>query len=136
MSEAIDPSTKFDDAGDLISLALHACEGPDEPLDPALPDDAEQNDLRPAEGETEQENEHENDRESQQAAEQTDPQPLTGYELVADMMRRQDEVLDQLDALNARIESAINKISASRKSEIDALESELAIADQQASKAA
>lgn len=132
MSEAIDPSTKFDDAGDLISLALHACEGPDEPLDPALPDDAEQNDLRPAEGETE----HENDRESQQAAEQTDSQPLTGYELVADMMRRQDEVLDQLDALNARIESAINKISASRKSEIDALESELAIADQQASKAA
>jgi len=54
--------------------------------------------------------------ESQEAA--------SGYEMVADMMRRQDEVLVQLDDLNARIELAIKQISAARKSEIEALEAE------------
>ena len=41
--------------------------------------------------------------------------PLTGYELVADMLRRQDEVIAELDALNLRIESAIKEISDARK---------------------
>ena len=49
---------------------------------------------------------------------------LTGYELVTDMMRRQDDVLRQLDDLNARIELAIEEISAARKSEIEALEAQ------------
>jgi hypothetical protein len=40
--------------------------------------------------------------------------PLTGYELVADMLRRQDEVIVELDALNLRIESAIKEISDAR----------------------
>ena len=47
---------------------------------------------------------------------------LTGYELVADMLCRQDEVLIQLDDLNDRIELAIEQISAARKSEIEAFE--------------
>ena len=46
---------------------------------------------------------------------------LSGYDLVTDMMRRQDEVLGQLDELNDRIELAIDQISAARKSEIEAL---------------
>ena len=46
---------------------------------------------------------------------------LSGYDLVADMMRRQDDVLGQLDDLNDRIELAIEQISAARKSEIEAL---------------
>jgi hypothetical protein len=50
--------------------------------------------------------------------------PLSGYELVADMMRRQDEVLLKLDALNDRIELKIAEISAARKSEIEAMEAE------------
>jgi len=55
----------------------------------------------------------------------TDPQASpSGYELVTDMMRRQDEVLEQLDDLNARIELAIKQISAARKSEIEALENQ------------
>ena len=49
---------------------------------------------------------------------------LTGYELVADMLRRQNEVLVQLDDLNDRIELAIEQISAARKSEIEALEAQ------------
>ena len=48
--------------------------------------------------------------------------PLTGYDLVKDMMRRQDAVLTQLDDLNDQIESTIKEISAVRKSEIEALE--------------
>lgn len=48
----------------------------------------------------------------------------SGYEMVADMMRQQDEVLEQLDDLNARIELAIKQISAARKSEIEALEAQ------------
>ena len=48
----------------------------------------------------------------------------SGYEMVADMMRQQDEVLVQLDDLNARIELAIKQISAARKSEIEALEAQ------------
>ncbi len=43
--------------------------------------------------------------------------PLTGYELVADMMRRQDEVIEQIDELNSRIEEAIKEISDARKAE-------------------
>ena len=53
-------------------------------------------------------------------------EPLTGYELVEDMMRRQDEVLQQLDDLNARVESTIKQISAVRKTEIEAMEAESA----------
>jgi len=49
---------------------------------------------------------------------------LSGYDLVTDMMRRQDEVLGQLDDLNERIELAIDQISAARKSEIEALNAE------------
>lgn len=58
------------------------------------------------------------------AAPDQQQEPLTGYELVEDMMRRQDEVLSQLDDLNDRIESAIEEVSAARKSEIEALEAE------------
>ena len=49
---------------------------------------------------------------------------LTGYKLVADMLRRQNEVLIQLDDLNDRIELAIEQISAARKSEIEAFEAQ------------
>ncbi len=52
------------------------------------------------------------------------PEPLSGYELVADMMRRQDEVIAELDSLNEKIESVIQEISAARKLEQEA---ELAI---------
>ena len=61
---------------------------------------------------------------SLERANEAEQEPLVGYELVEDMMRRQDEVLSQLDDLNARIESAIKEISAARKSEIEALEAE------------
>jgi len=66
------------------------------------------------------------DAESLDSATPSDQQqePLAGYELVEDMMRRQDEVLSQLDDLNTRIESAIQEVSAARKSEIVALEAE------------
>ena len=53
-------------------------------------------------------------------------EPLTGYKLVKDMMRRQDEVLKQLDDLNARVESTIEQISAVRKTEIEAMDAESA----------
>ena len=43
---------------------------------------------------------------------------------MADTLRRQNEVLDQLDDLNDRIELAIEQISAARKSEIEALEAQ------------
>ena len=56
-------------------------------------------------------------------------EPLTGYELVEDMMRRQDEVLAQLDDLNARIELSIKEISIARKSEMEAMEAELDLDD-------
>ncbi len=39
---------------------------------------------------------------------------LEGYELVADLLRRQDEALGELDRLNQRIETAIDEITASR----------------------
>ena len=39
---------------------------------------------------------------------------LEGYELVADLLRRQDEALGELDRLNQRIETAIDAITASR----------------------
>ena len=42
---------------------------------------------------------------------------LSGYELVADMMRRQDDVINELDDLNKRIETAIQEISDARKIE-------------------
>ncbi len=41
-------------------------------------------------------------------------EPLIGYELVADLMRRQDDVIAELDELNVRIESAIKEISEAR----------------------
>ena len=45
---------------------------------------------------------------------------LTGYELVADMMRRQDDVINELDDLNNRIEAAIQEITDARKIEDEA----------------
>ncbi|MGY8748052.1 MAG: hypothetical protein ACKVHR_08350 [Pirellulales bacterium] len=42
---------------------------------------------------------------------------MTGYELVADMMRRQDDVINELDGLNERIEAAIKEIIDARKLE-------------------
>ena len=45
---------------------------------------------------------------------------LSGYELVADMMRRQDDVINELDDLNKRIEAAIQEISDARKIEDEA----------------
>lgn len=51
-------------------------------------------------------------------------EPLTGYELVEEMMRRQDEVLVQLDDLNDRIEAAIQEVTTARKSEIEAQEAD------------
>lgn len=53
---------------------------------------------------------------------QTEAAPLTGYELVADMMRRQDAVIAEIDDLNHRIESAIKEITDARKLEEAALE--------------
>ena len=44
-------------------------------------------------------------------------QPLTGYELIADLMRRQDDVISELDSLNLRVESAIKEVTAARKLE-------------------
>lgn len=62
---------------------------------------------------------------SKAADEAMEPQEtLAGYELVTDMLRRQDEALKQLDDLNARIELAIEEISAARKIEIQALEAQ------------
>ncbi|MDE0937305.1 MAG: hypothetical protein OSA89_15405 [Mariniblastus sp.] len=49
-----------------------------------------------------------------------DQPALTGYDLVADMMRRQDEVINELDGLNERIEAAINEIIDARKLEDEA----------------
>jgi len=49
------------------------------------------------------------------------PNPqLSEYEFVADLLRRQDEVLNALDDLNVRIESAISEISAARQAEMEA----------------
>ncbi|MDA7861841.1 hypothetical protein N9B22_02105 [bacterium] len=45
---------------------------------------------------------------------------LTGYELVADMMRRQDDVINEIDDLNKRIEAAIQEITDARKIEDEA----------------
>ncbi|MFT5303237.1 MAG: hypothetical protein ACI87E_002475 [Mariniblastus sp.] len=53
---------------------------------------------------------------------QMEAAPLTGYELVADMMRRQDAVIAEIDDLNHRIESAIKEITDARKLEEAALE--------------
>ena len=47
-------------------------------------------------------------------------EPLTGYALVADLMRRQDEVIAEIDSLNERIESFIREITESRKAELEA----------------
>ena len=44
-------------------------------------------------------------------------EPLKGYELVADLMRRQDQVIVEIDALNDRIESAIKQLEEARKLE-------------------
>jgi hypothetical protein len=48
------------------------------------------------------------------------PGELTGYELVADMMRRQDEAIAQIDELNERVEAAIREITAARRAEEEA----------------
>ena len=47
---------------------------------------------------------------------------LTGYELVADMMRRQDAVITELDQLNQRIEAAIQEITDARKLDDESVE--------------
>ncbi len=47
---------------------------------------------------------------------------LTGYELVADMMRRQDDVINELDQLNQRIEAAIQEITDARKLDDESVE--------------
>jgi hypothetical protein len=47
-------------------------------------------------------------------------EPLTGYALVADLMRRQDDVIAEIDTLNDRIESIIREITEARKAEIEA----------------
>jgi hypothetical protein len=62
------------------------------------------------------------DSQTAEAEDLTESGSLSGYELVADMMRRQDDAINQLDDLNARIESAIAEISASRNSQTDDLE--------------
>ena len=59
---------------------------------------------------------------------------LTGYELIADMLRRQEDVIAELDALNLRIESAIKEITDARKlddqtAEVVAAEQDLAEVD-------
>ena len=46
-------------------------------------------------------------------------EPLTGYELVADLMRRQDDVITQIDALNIQIETIIRDVTEARKAEIE-----------------
>lgn len=51
---------------------------------------------------------------------------LTGYELVANLMKRQDEVIAEIDSLNDRIESAIKEISDARKLEDQAGSTETA----------
>lgn len=45
-----------------------------------------------------------------------------GVELVASLMRQQDDVINQLDELNARIEAMIDDLSAQRKAEQEAAE--------------
>ncbi|MFK7767145.1 MAG: hypothetical protein AB8B55_07975 [Mariniblastus sp.] len=68
---------------------------------------------------------------TEQASEscQTEPETeMTAYELVADMMRRQDEVILQIDELNSRVETAIKEISEARKLEQEANEREQAAA--------
>lgn len=62
----------------------------------------------------------ESSRENEQSQESS--QQLTGYELVADMMRRQDDVIAELDLLNLRIDTAIKDISDARKLEQQAAE--------------
>ncbi len=44
----------------------------------------------------------------------------SGFEIVANLLERQDEVLVQLDELNGRVEAAIKAIIASRESWIEA----------------
>lgn len=133
MSGQVDQNTNLDDQGELVSLGL------DSFLD--LSETAGPSESPTAAGPTVGamvESDPEMDVQGVNCRDRPGSEPLTGYELVEDMMRRQDEVLGQLDDLNARVESAIKEISATRKSEIEALESELAQSDQleQAAKAA
>lgn len=66
------------------------------------------------------------------SSEQT-AEPLTGFELVADMMRRQDEVLEQIDDLDGRINAMINQITAEREAEKLAELAALELAEQESS---
>ena len=45
----------------------------------------------------------------------TTSEPLEGYELVASLMRQQDEVLADLDALYEQVEATIKKIQDQRE---------------------
>lgn len=63
--------------------------------------------------------------------------PLEGYELVASLMRRQDEVLERIDQLDKQIIAMIDQITAEREAEkaaeiaaLDAGEAEL-LADEE-----
>jgi len=47
-------------------------------------------------------------------ASEEQPETLTGYALVADLMRRQDEAIAGIDELNLRIEAAIREITDAR----------------------
>lgn len=48
----------------------------------------------------------------------TDEQP-DGYQLVADLLQRQQRVLDGLDELNVRIEAVIEQVTASRQCSLE-----------------
>ena len=54
---------------------------------------------------------------------------LVQYQIVADLLARQDEVLDQLNELNARIETEIKEANESRNTEGELAESATEVAD-------
>ena len=47
--------------------------------------------------------------------EQSPTEELTGYALVADLMRRQDEVIQELTLLDQRVEAMIDQLAAERE---------------------
>ena len=99
-------TSQFDESGFPIAIGFQPVEDKPVPVEPAG------------------ENEVGSGLNDADAALETQEGALSGYELVADMVRRQDEVLVQLDDLNDRIELAIKQISAARKSEIEALDAQ------------
>jgi len=50
----------------------------------------------------------------------TDSKGSAKYEFIEELLRRQDSVLQDLDDLNLRIESAIEALNAARQAEIEA----------------